>query len=93
MPPVIHKSTIKRARQAQKRLQRNRTVLSAVKGVIRKVLGAVDAKDAQAAKASLREATSALGKAVTKGILKRNTASRRVSRLAAKVNALTSART
>ena len=93
MPPVIHKSTIKRARQAQKRLQRNRTVLSAVKGVIRKVLGAVDAKDAQMAKASLREATSALSKAVTKGILKRNTASRRVSRLAAKVNALTSART
>ena len=93
MPPVIHKSTIKRARQALKRLERNRTVLSAVKGVIRKVVGAVDAKDAQAAKASLREATSALSKAVTKGILKRNTASRRVSRLAAKVNALTSART
>jgi len=93
MPPVIHKSTIKRARQALKRLQRNRTVLSAVKGVIRKVVGAVDAKDAQAAKASLREATSALSKAVTKGILKRNTASRRISRLAAKVNALTSART
>ena len=93
MPPVIHKSTIKRARQALKRLQRNRTVLSAVKGVIRKVVGAVDAKDAQAAKASLREATSALSKAVTKGILKRNTASRRISRLADKVNALTSART
>lgn len=93
MPPVIHKSTIKRARQALKRLQRNRTVLSAVKGVIRKVVGAVDAKDAQAAKASLREATSALSKAVTKGILKRNTASRRISRLAAKVNALKSART
>ena len=93
MPPVIHKSTIKRALQALKRLHRNRTVLSAVKGVIRKVVGAVDAKDAQAAKASLREATSALSKAVTKGILKRNTASRRISRLAAKVNALTSART
>lgn len=93
MPRVIHKSTIKRARQALKRLQRNRTVLSAVKGVIRKVVGAVDAKDAPAAKASLREATSALSKAVTKGILKRNTASRRISRLAAKVNALTSART
>jgi small subunit ribosomal protein S20 len=92
MPRVIHKSTIKRARQALKRLQRNRTVLSAVKGVIRKVVGAVDAKDAQAAKTSLREATSALSKAVTKGILKRNTASRRISRLAAKVNALTSAR-
>ena len=93
MPPVVHKSTIKRARQAQKRLQRNRTVLSAVKGLARKVLGAVEAKDAQAAKASLREATSAFSKAVTKGILKPNTASRRVSRLADRVNALTSART
>lgn len=92
MPRVIHKSTIKRARQAEKRTLRNRTVLSAVKGVMKKVLSAVDQKNATEAKASLCEATSALSKAVTKGVLKRNTASRRISRLAAKVNALTSAR-
>ena len=92
MPRVIHKSTIKRARQAEKRTLRNRTVLSAVKGVMKKVLSAVDQKNANEAKASLREAASALSKAVTKGVLKRNTASRRISRLAAKVNALTSAR-
>jgi small subunit ribosomal protein S20 len=87
--PVVHKSTIKRARQAEKRYQRNRTVLSSVKSLMKKVLSAVEEKNAEEAKASLREATSALHKAATKGVIKRNTASRRVSRLAAKVNAVT----
>lgn len=91
--PVVHKSTIKRARQAVKRTLRNRTVLSGVKGVIKKVLNAVEEKNAAAAKASLREAASALSKAVTKGVVKANTASRRVARLAKKVNALSAART
>jgi len=91
--PVVHKSTIKRARQAVKHTLRNRAVLSGVKGVIKKLLNAVEEKDAAAAKAGLREAASALSKAVTKGVVKRNTASRRVARLAKKVNALTAART
>jgi small subunit ribosomal protein S20 len=91
--PVVHKSTIKRARQAEKRHQRNKAVLTSVKGVMKRVLSAVEQKNIDAAKTSLREATSALSKAVTKGVLKRNTASRRVSRLAAKVNALSSSRT
>lgn len=86
--PVIHKSTIKRARQAIKRNQRNRAVQSSVKGVLKKVAAALEGKSLEDAKTSLREATSALGKAVTKGVIKRNTASRRISRLAAKVNAL-----
>lgn len=86
--PVIHKSTIKRARQAEKRNFRNRTVISSVRSVMKKVLTAVDDKKADEAKASLRQATSALHKAVTKGVLKRNTASRRISRLTAKVNAV-----
>ncbi|MBA5872255.1 MAG: 30S ribosomal protein S20, partial [Nitrospira sp. CR2.1] len=47
------------------------------------------AKKPEEAKATLRDATAALGKAVTKGVLKPNTASRRVSRLAVRVNALT----
>jgi small subunit ribosomal protein S20 len=91
--PVVHKSTIKRARQAEKRHQRNKAVLTSVKSVMKKVLSAVEQKNIDAAKTSLREATSALSKAVTKGVLKRNTASRRVSRLAARVNALSSSRT
>jgi small subunit ribosomal protein S20 len=91
--PVVHKSTIKRARQAEKRHARNRSVLSGVKGVLKKVASAIEQKNLDAAKASLREASSALGKAVSKGVVKRNTASRRISRLAARVNALGSSRT
>ncbi|MBI5776840.1 MAG: 30S ribosomal protein S20 [Nitrospirae bacterium] len=86
--PVIHKSTIKRARQAERRAQRNRAVLSSVKNVMKKVLAAVESKNAAAAKTALREATAALSKARSKGILRRNTVSRRISRLAARVNSL-----
>jgi len=90
--PIVHKSTIKRARQAEKRQHRNRAVLSALKGAVRKVLTAVESKNAEEATTSLRLATSALSKAVSKGVLKRNTASRRISRLATRVNALTAPR-
>ena len=86
--PVVHKSTIKRARQAVRRTTRNRAVLSSVKGIMKKVLAAVESKNAAAAKTALREATAALNKARSKGVLRRNTVSRRVSRLAARVNAL-----
>lgn len=90
--PVVHKSTIKRARQAEVRNQRNRARLSLVKGALKKVLAAVEEKNPDAAKASLREATAALHKAVTKGVLKPNTASRRISRLTARINALAAAK-
>jgi small subunit ribosomal protein S20 len=89
---VIHKSTIRRARQAEKRRARNRVTLSAVKGLVKKVQTAVAEKKVEDAKASLREATSALSKAVTKGVLKRNTASRRISRLTHHVNSLMATR-
>lgn len=90
--PVVHKSTIKRARQAELRNQRNRARLSLVKGALKKVLAAVEEKNPDAAKTSLREATAALHKAVTKGVLKPNTASRRISRLTARINALAAAK-
>ncbi len=83
-----HKSTIKRARQALKRQARNRAVQSSVKSVLKRVLSAVEEKKADEAKAALHDATSAAWKAVSKGVLKPNTAARRISRLAAKVNAL-----
>jgi len=90
--PVIHKSTIRRARQAEKRHARNRATLSTVKGLIRKVQTAISEKKAEEARASLRDAASALGKAVTKGVLKPNTASRRISRLTHRVNSLAAPR-
>ena len=87
--PVVHKSTIRRARQSEKRRLRNRATLSSVRSVLRKVQEAIVAKKPDEAKATLRAATAALSKAVTKGVLKPNTASRRVSRLTVRVNAIT----
>jgi len=86
--PVVHKSTIRRVRQSERRRKRNRAALSVVKNMIKKVHEALEDKKIDDAKASLRIATAALSKAVTKGVLKRNTASRRVSRLTARVNSL-----
>jgi len=90
--PVIHKSTIRRARQSERRRQRNRATLSAVKSIVKKVHDALGAKNHDDAKASLREATAALAKAVTQGVLKPNTASRRISRLSRRVNAIAASR-
>ena len=87
--PGVHKSTIRRARQSEKRRLRNRATISAVRSILRKVQDAITAKKPDEAKATLREATAALSKAVTKGVLKHNTASRRVSRLSVRVNAIT----
>ena len=86
--PQTHKSTIRRARQAERRHERNRATINTVKTLIKKVQSAVDGKKADEAKTSLLEATSAIGKAVSKGIIHRNTASRRISRLTLRVNAL-----
>ncbi|MBS0149410.1 MAG: 30S ribosomal protein S20 [Nitrospira sp.] len=86
--PRIHKSTIRRARQAERRHERNRATVNTVRTLIKKVQSAVAGKKVDEAKTSLLEATSAIGKAVSKGVLHRNTASRRISRLAHRVNAL-----
>jgi len=86
--PVVHKSTIRRARQAERRHDRNRATMNSVKTIVKKVQTAVDEKKADDAKTLLRNAVSAIGKAVSKGALKRNTASRRISRLTLRVNAL-----
>ena len=54
----------------------------------KKVLSTIEVKDVEAAKAALSVAYKEFDKAVSKGILKKNTASRKKARLAAKVNSL-----
>jgi small subunit ribosomal protein S20 len=66
--------------------------MNTVKTVVKKVQSAVAEKKTDEAKTFLREAVSAIGKAVTKGALKRNTASRRISRLTLHVNGLSASR-
>jgi small subunit ribosomal protein S20 len=83
-----HPSAAKRARQALVRRDRNRSVRSSVRTAIKQVEAAVAAKDREAAATALNQATSAIARATSKGVLHKNTAGRRVSRLHLLVNAL-----
>jgi small subunit ribosomal protein S20 len=83
-----HPSVLKRDRQNKKRRERNRTVRSRVRTETRKLREAVTKEDAPAADAELRVVVRELTKAGSKGVLHRNTVSRRVSRLSKQVAAL-----
>ena len=76
------KSQIKRNRQNEKRVERNKAVRTALKTSTKKIRAAVDAGDAEEATARQREAARSLDKAVAKGIVHKRTAARRKSRLA-----------
>lgn len=78
-------SAEKRNRQAQKHRARNVGVRTGVKGAVKKVRDAIEKGDAAGAKAALKAAEKALDGAASKGVLHKNTASRRISRLAQSV--------
>lgn len=86
--PKKNLSAIKRARQAVKRSLRNRSVLSTVKTVIKKVGTAISSGNKEEAGKALLDAAKVLNKAASKGVIQKNTASRNISRLTKKVNAL-----
>ena len=81
-------SALKQWKQSEVRRARNHAVKSELRTQIRKVLGAVEKKDAAVAKTSLQEAYSLIDRAVSKGILHKNTAGRHKARLSARVNVL-----
>jgi small subunit ribosomal protein S20 len=81
-------SAEKRARQNQQRNQRNTRLRSALRTAVKKVLVAVEAGDAGVAQTELPKAVRALGKAHSKGIIHKNHAARKISRLTRKVNTL-----
>lgn len=78
----------KRARQSEARFQVNKARRSRIRTFLRKVEEAIVSGDAGAAKAALGVAESELMRGVTKGVLHKNTASRKVSRLASRVKAV-----
>ena len=80
------KSAKKRIITSAKRTAANKAVKSSVKTAIKKVHKAVEAGDKQAAAAALVAAEATIDKACTKGVLHKNNASRKVSRLASFVN-------
>ena len=81
-----HRSAQKRARQAEKRRERNRAVLGRVRGSARAVRAALEGGDLSRAQSELREAEKVIRRAASKGIVKKTTASRTVSRLAKAVH-------
>lgn len=83
-----HRSAKKRIRQTARRTAVNRARISRARTFIKRVEQAVATGDAAAARAALQLAEPEIRRAVTKRVLKLNTASRRISRLAKKVNSL-----
>ncbi|MBE5844518.1 MAG: 30S ribosomal protein S20 [Butyrivibrio sp.] len=82
------KSAKKRILTNQKKAARNQAIKSGVKTEIKKVRAAIEAGNKEEAVKALLAATSAIDKAESKDVFKKNTASRKVSRLAQAVNKL-----
>lgn len=78
----------KSARQSLRRYRRNRGLRRATRTGVNKAIRAVESGDGAAAESAVRQAISVLDKAVSKHILHKNNASRRKSRLAARLNRL-----
>ncbi len=86
-----HKSAQKRIRQTERRTDINRARRSRIRTFIKRVEAAIVEGDHDKAKESLRQAQPEIMRGVSKGVLKLGTASRKVSRLSARVKALSAA--
>ena len=82
------KSTKKRTITNELRRQRNVARRSEIKTSIKKYVAAVEEKNVDSAKILLKETESKISRAAGKGIIKKNTASRKISRLAKKLSNL-----
>ncbi len=82
------KSQKKRILTNEKRRVRNQAVKSELKTMVRKTREAVDSGDKDAAEAQLRKTSRKLDVAVSKGVIHRNQAANRKSKLAKHVNAM-----
>ena len=80
------KSAKKRILVNRTKAEKNKAIKSGVKTSVKKVNAAIAANDKEAAKAALTAATATINKAATKAVFHKNTASRKVSRLALAVN-------
>ena len=86
MPNI--KSAIKRVKVIEKKTMRNNMVKSSYKTAIKKFEQAIDAGNVEEAKTLFSEATKKIDQACTKGVIVKNNAARKKSRLAKKLNAV-----
>ncbi len=80
------KSAKKRILVARRNADRNKAIRSKVKTYVKKVDAAIASGDLEAAKTALVQAETVIDKAASKGVYHKNTASRKISRLAQAVN-------
>jgi len=85
-----HASAEKRVRQTARRTAVNKNRKSQVRSAVRKVEEALAAGDKAGAAAALKQAEPAIMRGVRKGVVHKNTAARKVSRLNARLKALKS---
>ena len=83
-----HKSAKKRIRQTVRRTAINKARMSRVRTFVKKVEDAIAAGDKDAAKAAFVAAQPEMQRGAGKGLLHRNTVSRKLSRLSARIKAL-----
>jgi len=83
---ATHKSALKRYRQSLARRERNRQVKGGIRKGTKRVYAAVEAGDAEAAQEWLQVTIKRLDKAAQSGVIHKNNAARRKSRLTRLVN-------
>ena len=83
-----HKSCEKRARQTRIKTERNRFYKTRIKNVTKNVLAAIESADKEKAVEAMKTANKYLHHCVSKNIIRKETAARKVSRLQIKVNAI-----
>jgi small subunit ribosomal protein S20 len=83
-----HSSAEKRHRQSEERRLRNKAVKSSVRTSVKKFVSLAQKKDKEEAGIALKEMTKKLDTAAQKGIIKKNTAARKKSRMQKLYNSL-----
>jgi len=82
------KQARKRIRVNQRKAQRNRVYRSASRTLVRRALAAIESGDVEAAEQAVARAVRYLDKTASKGVIHKNNAARRKSRLMSKFNQL-----
>ena len=85
-------AALKALRQSQKKAERNKAVFAQIRDLRRHFRKAIESKDASQAAELSKKITVAFDKAAQKGIIKKNTAARKKSRMMKKLNALNAAK-
>ena len=85
-----HKSALKRARQSEVKRLRNKSYKTKVKKAVKEVRVALKSDSPQQSTESFVEAVSIIQKTASKGVIHKNQAARRISRLARQVNQISS---